>query len=115
VFPAVNYFSHSQLRECAILAPNNIVKNINDDILALLPAEVTEYISINTVVDPNDCVNCPTEFMISLEPASMPPHKLQLQVGTPVILLCNLDAPKLCNGTRLAMKRLMPNAIEQQY
>ena len=72
MFPdvAVNYFSHSQLRECAILAPNNIVKNINGDILALLPAEVTEYISINTVVDPNDCVNCPTEFMISLEPAS---------------------------------------------
>ena len=64
MFPgvAVNYFSHSQLCECAILAPNNIVKNINDDILALLPAEVTEYISINTVVDPNDSVNCPTDL-----------------------------------------------------
>jgi ATP-dependent DNA helicase PIF1 len=42
----------------------------------------------------------------------MPPHNLQLKVGFPVILLHNLNPPRLCNGTRLVIKKIMKNVIE---
>jgi ATP-dependent DNA helicase PIF1 len=42
----------------------------------------------------------------------MPPRNLQLKVGSPVILLRNLNPSWLCNGTRLVIKKLMKNVIE---
>jgi hypothetical protein len=42
----------------------------------------------------------------------MPPHNLQLKVGSPVVLLHNLNPLWLCNGTRLVIKKLMKNFIE---
>ena len=42
----------------------------------------------------------------------MPLHILTLKVGTPIILLRNIEPPKMCNDTRLHVKTLMPNVIE---
>ena len=42
----------------------------------------------------------------------MPPHILTLKVETPIIILRNIDPPKMFNGTRLCVKNLMPNVIE---
>jgi len=114
-FPDVanKYTDHRWIRSRAILAPKNIsVNNINTAILNVIPGEMTVYTSIDTVVDVDDSVNYPTEFLNSLEPPGMPPHKLQLKVGVPIMLLRNLDPPKLCNGTRLTVKQLMANVID---
>jgi ATP-dependent DNA helicase PIF1 len=97
-----NYKNHKWLCERSILAPKNEnVNYINTHIQNELPGTTTTYKSIDTVTDPEQAVNYPTEFLNSLEPSGMPPHNLALKVGSPILLLRNLDPPKLCNGTRL--------------
>lgn len=50
--------------------------------------------------------------MNSLNPAGFSPHNLKLKVEIPIILLRNLNPPKLCNGTRLQIKVMRDNIIE---
>lgn len=104
---------HDWLCERAILAPkNDNVSKINHQIQLQIPGELIKYRSIDTIIDDDQAVNYPIEFLNSLEPSGMPPHILTLKVGSPIMLIRNLNPPKLCNGTRLAVKKLMPNLIE---
>ena len=115
IFPDIRrcFNDHKWLCERAILAPkNNSVNSINLQIQQQLPGKDTSYKSIDTVVDIDQAVQYPTEFLNSLEPLGMPSHNLILKVGSPIMLLRNLDAPRLCNGTRLCVKSLMPHVIE---
>lgn len=115
VFPNLtcNYKNPDWLCERAILAPkNDDVNKLNNQIQLKVPGEPIKYKSIDTVMDAEQVVNYPTEFLNSMEPPGMPPHILPLKVGSPVMLIRNLNAPKLCNGTRLAIKKLTPNLIE---
>ncbi|CAF4172498.1 unnamed protein product, partial [Rotaria sordida] len=115
VFPNIQtqYKDHKWLCERAILAPKNVnVNAINLQIQQQLPGEAISYKSIDTVKDIDMVVQYPTEFLNSLEPSGMPPHNLRLKIGSSIMLLRNLDAPRLCNGTRLCVKTLMPHVIE---
>ncbi|XP_013793877.1 uncharacterized protein LOC106477904 [Limulus polyphemus] len=42
----------------------------------------------------------------------MPGHIPKLKVGSPIMLLKNLDLPKLCIGRSLVVKILLPHVIE---
>ncbi|KIH61447.1 hypothetical protein ANCDUO_08283 [Ancylostoma duodenale] len=115
VFPDItnNFGNHQWLCDRAILAPmNDGVNKINTEIQNQFPGPAATYESIDTVVDREQAVCYPTEFLNSLKPPGMPPHRLVLKVGSPIMLLRNMDPPKLCNGTRLCVKNLMPNVIE---
>lgn len=115
VFPNIgqNYKNHSWLNERAILAAkNNDVNELNASIQNDIAGELIIYKSVDTVTNQDDVVNYPTEFLNSLDLPGLPPHSLQLKVGAPIILLRNINQPKLCNGTRLAIKKLMNNVIE---
>jgi hypothetical protein len=68
--------------------------------------------SINTVVEGDEAVHYPTEFFNSLDLPGMPLHVLQLKIGMPIIMFRIINQPKLCNGTRLAVKKLMSNVVE---
>ena len=115
VFPNIltNFQKQQWLCERAILAPKNeCVNNINIQIQHQLPGIAQTYKSVDTVLESENAVLYPVEFLNSLEPPGMPPHELNLKIGAPIILLRNLDPPKLCNGTRLCVKTMMPNVIE---
>ena len=84
---------------------------INNSLLNKLPGKETIFKSVDSVVDPNSAVQYPTEFLNSLQPPGLPPHNLILKVGAPIMLLRNLDPPRLCNGTRLTVKYILPHVL----
>lgn len=115
VFPNIvdNFKNIDWLHERAILAPKNeYVNKMNYQILLKLPGKSIQYKSIDNVIDEEHVVNYPIEFLNSLEPSGMPPHLLTLKIGSPLMILRNLNPPKLCNGTRVAVKKLTQNLIE---
>ncbi|GBM85718.1 hypothetical protein AVEN_163047-1 [Araneus ventricosus] len=76
------------------------------------PGETATYKSKETVIDQDEAINYPTEFLNSLDLSGLPPHIINLKFGAPIILLRNTDPARLCNGIRLAVKRLLNNVIE---
>ncbi|XP_046492949.1 uncharacterized protein [Neodiprion pinetum] len=115
IFPDIqnNYLNHEWLSQRAILTAKNVdVDEINFQIQQLLPGDLMSFKSIDTVVDENESVNFPIEFLNSLDIPGMPPHNLRLKIGSPIILLRNLNPPQLCNGTRLVIKKITGNILE---
>ncbi len=111
---ALNWKNHKWLCKRAILAPrNDMVSTTNAQLLHILPGEERAYKSIDTVVEDSEAVQYPTEFLNSLKPPGLPPHNLKLKVGCPIMLLRHLDLRKLCKGTRLIIKQMMPHVIEE--
>jgi ATP-dependent DNA helicase PIF1 len=57
----------------------------------------------------------PVEFLNTLQFSSIANHELELKVGVPILLLCNLNQSiGLCNGTRLIVKKLGQHVIEAE-
>ncbi|GBP26555.1 hypothetical protein EVAR_86058_1 [Eumeta japonica] len=55
----------------------------------------------------------PTTARPSIFVPVLPPHKLKIKIGMPIILLRKLNPPTLCNGTRLQeLMSLQRNVIE---
>ena len=54
---------------------------------------MTSYVSVDSINDKTaeDSHNYPIEFLNGLKPAGMPPHKLNLKIGSIIMLLRNLN------------------------
>lgn len=100
----------------AILAVrNDMVAAINSNLLDAFPGEVVELFAVDTaqVEDATTQDIPPPELLQSFEPPSLPPSRLLLKVGVPVMLLRNLyPSQGLCNGTRLSVTRISSRCIE---
>ncbi|XP_037911978.1 uncharacterized protein LOC119652109 [Hermetia illucens] len=115
IFPdiAQKLNNHNWLGERAMLAAKNKdVEGLNATIQNFLPGQLVSFKSVDTVMNQDDVVNYPTEFLNSLELSALPPHNLQLKIGSVVMVLRNINQSRLCNGTRLVVEKLMNNVIE---
>ncbi|KAL0413453.1 UNVERIFIED_CONTAM: ATP-dependent DNA helicase PIF6 [Sesamum radiatum] len=98
-----------------LLTPlNDDVNKLIEEVLTIFHGEEVTYYSFDLVADDARNLYLP-EFLNSLSPGSLPPHKLTLKRGSPIMLLRNID-PKigLCNGTRLICHRFGRNIIEAE-
>lgn len=98
VFPNIqtNDKNHDWLSERAIVAAKNKdVYELNNIIQSNIQSEAVTYKSVNTVVEADEAVNYPTDFLNSLDLPGMPPHVLQLKIGVPITMLRNVNQPKL--------------------
>nr|XP_017217380.1 PREDICTED: uncharacterized protein LOC108194955 [Daucus carota subsp. sativus] len=107
------------LRERAILTPlNEYVDKINREVLSRLPDTPAVYKSSDSVCKGSsgnafDDILYPPEYLNSLKFSGVPNHELQLKVGTPIMILRNLNPKKgLCNGTRLIVTRCYKFLLE---
>jgi len=77
-----------------------------------MTGEMKIYEAIDSVDTREEGAIIPIEFLRAQNPSSLPPAKLKLKVGAPIILLRNLfPAEGLCNGTRLVVKALHESGL----
>jgi ATP-dependent DNA helicase PIF1 len=115
------YSDPDYLRERAIIGPkNDTINEINNRVLSLIPGHEKVYLSSDSLVETskghgNSDLLYPVEFLNSLQFKGIPSHKLMLKVGSPVMLLRNLNqSGGLCNGTRLIITQLGDRVLEAQ-
>ncbi|XP_072060369.1 uncharacterized protein [Arachis hypogaea] len=102
-----------------ILAPTlDIVEEVNNYLMAIIHGGEKLYlISDSICMDEGNMESqldlYGSELLNSINCSGLPPHKLILKVGVPVMLLRNINQPSgLCNGTRLQVRKLGNHVIE---
>ncbi|XP_019150680.1 PREDICTED: uncharacterized protein LOC109147533 [Ipomoea nil] len=103
----------------AILAPTlDVVNAVNEYMTELHDAENRIYYSSDAVCKTDGDngilgdVHTP-EFLNSIRVSGLPNHTLNLKIGSPVMLMRNIDhSLGLCNGTRLIITKLADHVIE---
>ena len=111
IYPSFNDPMTLFSRSSILTTLNESVRLINSICINKFPGELKVYDAFNSVPDGTNETHFPREFLDSLEIPGLPPHTLQLKKGSPVMLLRNLDPPKLCNGTRLIIDELHANVL----
>ncbi len=101
-----NYINY--IKDRAILTiRNEDIDNINEQIINIFPGQAQEFLSADSVED-KDLVYqnlYPVEFLNTLTSSGIPPHRLILKIGVPIMLLRNISPTEgLCNGIRLIVK-----------
>ncbi|XP_031095061.1 uncharacterized protein LOC115999345 [Ipomoea triloba] len=109
------------LESRAILAPTlDVVDHVNEYMNNMNQASSKTYLSCDSVCKSDTNANMlsevhTTEFLNSLRCSGVPNHSLTLKVGSPIMLLRNIDhSLGLCNGTRLIVTKLGNHVIEAQ-
>ncbi|OIT35017.1 hypothetical protein A4A49_62119, partial [Nicotiana attenuata] len=90
---------------------NDFVVEINDLLIAQFPSDPKTYVAFDETIEANDQSQY-EDFLHTLHPAGLPPHKLTLKKNCPIMLLRNLNPCEgLCNGTRLISCDLRKHVI----
>ncbi|XP_013723556.1 uncharacterized protein LOC106427374 [Brassica napus] len=105
--------SQSSYTDKAILTPrNDTVDEINAYTISKTDGESKDYYSYDsfevseTQSNQNDTLYA-IEYLHSMEFPGLSSHKLTLKVGSPIMLMCNINQTKgLCNGTRMILTHI---------
>jgi len=121
VFPFSPTETINDFKNHALLCPtNSLTSTVNQEVLDCLPGQSKTYYGADSIIhDPTSTIDedeaYPVEFLNTITGTGLPPQKLKLKVGAPVMLLRNLDSKRgLCNGTRLQIKRMHTNYIDAE-
>ena len=93
------------------------VDKLNDQILDAFPGdEVRTYLSADKAEATSEVHGgVPVEFLNRMCPSGMPPHKLRLKVGMPIMLLRNINKDGgQVNGTRAILRGMHPTTLDVQ-
>ncbi|XP_027076324.1 uncharacterized protein [Coffea arabica] len=102
---------YAMINRCILTPKNSCVDDINDVLIDRFPGQAFVFMSTDRTLNEKDQGDY-QDFLNSLNPKGLPPHKLVLKENCPVILLRNLNpAEGLCNGTRLICKHLRQHAL----
>nr|GFA61722.1 DNA helicase [Tanacetum cinerariifolium] len=111
----------SALREKAIVYPKNDTADaVNVKIVSTVKSAMKTYLSRDEAIlvgrDSSEIkLFYPIEYLNTITFPCFPPYELQLKVGSPIILLQNVNlSGGLCNGIRLIDTSLMSRLIEAQ-
>ena len=100
----------------AILCPrNDTVDAMNNLILDMFPGDIITCLSVDTVGEVDQQALYPVEYLNSLNQSGLPPHRLNIKVGAPIMLLRNMDPVRgHCNGTRYVVRQVSRRYIEAE-
>ncbi|GFQ83524.1 ATP-dependent DNA helicase [Trichonephila clavata] len=102
VYPNIqqNFKDQDWLSHRAILAcRNDVVEKLNATIQKQLPGQEYAYKSIDCILNDDEAEQYPIEFLNPIQTLDLQAHNLILKFGAPKMLIRNIDAPRLCNGT----------------
>jgi hypothetical protein len=112
IYPGIDTPNHpdSYYSERTILSSlNSAVDSLNSSVLAKFPGDSHIFHSIDFIPTSEQTgegasdpmLNYPMEYLNELNCSGMPPAKLELKVGCPVMILKNLDPSNgVCNGSK---------------
>jgi len=71
-----------------------------------------DYMNKSETLESSHFRSLTTEFLNSLTTSGLPNHNIKIKIGSPIMLLRNLDQTQgLCNGTRLIVTNLTKHVI----
>lgn len=78
-----------------------------------IPGDAKPYRSYDDIQEQAKGIKYAAEFLNSMNPTDLPPHKLELKVNSVVMMIRNMSTQEgLCNGTRLLVTELNDNTIK---
>ena len=109
-----NYMNPDYLRDRAIMScTNDVIQSCNQQIVLRLPGRSVTCESSYRFVNDDDNLRHDIGSLACINPSGLPPHLLELKVGTCIILICNLNIKEgHCNGTRYIILSLTRRCIQ---
>ncbi|KAF6151541.1 hypothetical protein GIB67_016353, partial [Kingdonia uniflora] len=102
-------------KQTILLAHNEDVKAINVVALNMFPGEPIVFFTANKLEEEGTGEHYPMKYLNSLDPPGLPPFKLELKVGFPIMLLRNLSPKdRLCNETTLKVVQCSHKIIKAE-
>ena len=100
------------LGERAILAvTNNDVAAINRKITNIIQGDLIIRRSFDAARDSEGAAQFPSEYWNAIDQPSLAPHILELKIGMVVMVIRNMDPPRVCNGTRIIVTHISRKTV----